>query len=280
MQATRLLNSPQALTRPHPPIMIGGGGEQKTLRLVAQYADATNVFGGPVQIHHKYEVLRRTARTSADRSTRSSARRCRASACPGPRRGSMPRLRPSSSTASASWPTPAPSTSSSAFAAWTNPAASRSSAARSSSRCDRSEAATASADTPRGYPHRARMDDVNDDSTRKEPADADAVRLPTNPLDGAASANGSNPFGGFSIDFSNDIGAVPLANAVGADRLRRGARRRTRVRPSAELGRRLPRDQAPDHRIRTGRAHGRDLRARAPTSNRSCSPAPRRAASS
>jgi F420-dependent oxidoreductase-like protein len=56
--ATRLLNSPQALTRPHPPIMIGGGGEQKTLRLVAQYADATNVFGGPVQIHHKYEVLR------------------------------------------------------------------------------------------------------------------------------------------------------------------------------------------------------------------------------
>lgn len=58
VSATRLLNSPQALTRPHPPIMVGGGGEQKTLRLVAQYADATNVFGGPVQIHHKYEVLR------------------------------------------------------------------------------------------------------------------------------------------------------------------------------------------------------------------------------
>ena len=56
--ATRLLNSPQALSRPHPPIMIGGGGEQKTLRLVAQYADACNVFGGPVAIHHKYEVLR------------------------------------------------------------------------------------------------------------------------------------------------------------------------------------------------------------------------------
>jgi F420-dependent oxidoreductase-like protein len=59
VHATRLLNSPQALTRPHLPILIGGGGEQKTLRLVAQYADATNVFGGPVQIHHKYEVLRR-----------------------------------------------------------------------------------------------------------------------------------------------------------------------------------------------------------------------------
>jgi alkanesulfonate monooxygenase len=38
--------------------MIGGGGERKTLRLVAQYADATNVFGGPEQIPHKYEVLR------------------------------------------------------------------------------------------------------------------------------------------------------------------------------------------------------------------------------
>jgi alkanesulfonate monooxygenase len=38
--------------------MIGGGGERKTLRLVAQYADATNVFGGPTAIHHKYEVLR------------------------------------------------------------------------------------------------------------------------------------------------------------------------------------------------------------------------------
>jgi F420-dependent oxidoreductase-like protein len=57
-RATRLLNSPQALSRPHPPIMIGGGGEQKTLRLVARYADACNVFGGPETIHHKYEVLR------------------------------------------------------------------------------------------------------------------------------------------------------------------------------------------------------------------------------
>ncbi len=39
--------------------MIGGGGEQKTLRLVAQYADACNVFGGPEKLHHKYSVLRR-----------------------------------------------------------------------------------------------------------------------------------------------------------------------------------------------------------------------------
>ena len=56
--ATRLLNSPQAISRPRVPIMIGGGGEQKTLRLVAQYADACNVFGGPERITHKYAVLR------------------------------------------------------------------------------------------------------------------------------------------------------------------------------------------------------------------------------
>jgi F420-dependent oxidoreductase-like protein len=56
--AGRLMNSPQSISRPRVPIMIGGGGEQKTLRLVAQYADATNVFGGPEMIHHKYEVLR------------------------------------------------------------------------------------------------------------------------------------------------------------------------------------------------------------------------------
>jgi F420-dependent oxidoreductase-like protein len=56
--ASRLLNSPQSISRPRVPIMIGGGGEQKTLRLVAQYGDATNVFGGPEGIHHKYEVLR------------------------------------------------------------------------------------------------------------------------------------------------------------------------------------------------------------------------------
>ncbi len=54
----RLLNSPQALRKPHPPIMIGGGGERKTLRLVAQYGDATNIFGGPENLRHKYAVLK------------------------------------------------------------------------------------------------------------------------------------------------------------------------------------------------------------------------------
>jgi F420-dependent oxidoreductase-like protein len=58
LTATRLLNSPQSISRPRVPIMIGGGGERKTLRLVAQYGDACNVFGGPERIAHKYSVLR------------------------------------------------------------------------------------------------------------------------------------------------------------------------------------------------------------------------------
>jgi alkanesulfonate monooxygenase len=53
----RTLNSPQPLTRPHPPILIGGGGEKKTLRLVAQYAQACNLFPGP-ELAHKLDVLR------------------------------------------------------------------------------------------------------------------------------------------------------------------------------------------------------------------------------
>ena len=56
--ATRLMNSPQSISRPRVPIMIGGGGERKTLRLVAKYADASNVFGGPEMIAHKYAVIR------------------------------------------------------------------------------------------------------------------------------------------------------------------------------------------------------------------------------
>jgi F420-dependent oxidoreductase-like protein len=56
-RAERLLNSPQSLSRPRVPIMVGGGGERKTLRLVAQYADACNVFGSPEAIARKYRIL-------------------------------------------------------------------------------------------------------------------------------------------------------------------------------------------------------------------------------
>ena len=56
-QLERPLNSPQALSEPHPPIMIGGGGERKTLLFVARYAQACNLFPTP-DLGHKLEVLR------------------------------------------------------------------------------------------------------------------------------------------------------------------------------------------------------------------------------
>jgi len=53
----RPLNSPPPLTKPHPPILIGGGGERKTLRFVARYAQACNLFPGP-DLARKLDVLR------------------------------------------------------------------------------------------------------------------------------------------------------------------------------------------------------------------------------
>jgi len=54
----RPLNVPQSLTRPHPPVLIAGDGEKKTLRLVARYANACNLRPGP-HVPEKLDVLRR-----------------------------------------------------------------------------------------------------------------------------------------------------------------------------------------------------------------------------
>ena len=52
-------NDPLPVQKPRPPIMIGGDGERRTLKLVAQYADYCNVFGDPATVAHKFGVLRR-----------------------------------------------------------------------------------------------------------------------------------------------------------------------------------------------------------------------------
>jgi F420-dependent oxidoreductase-like protein len=56
----RPLSSPQPVRKPHPPILIGGSGERKTLRLVAQYGDACNLFARieKQELQHKLDVLR------------------------------------------------------------------------------------------------------------------------------------------------------------------------------------------------------------------------------
>jgi F420-dependent oxidoreductase-like protein len=60
VRAADPLLDPQPLSRPHPPILIGGGGEQVTLRLVATYGDACNILvPDPGESRHKLDVLRR-----------------------------------------------------------------------------------------------------------------------------------------------------------------------------------------------------------------------------
>ena len=111
-RATRLLNVPQSISRSRVPILIGGGGEKRTLRLVAQYADASNLFGGP---DHDAKV-RDPGR--ALRGCRARLRRDRADeppACQAAAHGARRRSRQiESSIPSAGWPRRASSTSSSA----------------------------------------------------------------------------------------------------------------------------------------------------------------------
>lgn len=52
------INQPRGVQPPHIPLLIAGGGEQVTLKTVAQYADACNVLGDPAEIAHKFNVLR------------------------------------------------------------------------------------------------------------------------------------------------------------------------------------------------------------------------------
>ena len=111
--ATRLLNVPQSISRPRVPILIGGGGEKKTLRLVAQYADASNLFGGPDQLVPKYAILAEHCAavgrdfTEIERTNMQGIGLGSA----GPGAGS-PSRRTRSSSASAAWPRRASSTSS------------------------------------------------------------------------------------------------------------------------------------------------------------------------
>lgn len=59
-QLAETICSPPPIQRPGPPILIGGGGERKTLKLVARYADACNLFAtSPEGVRHKLDVLRR-----------------------------------------------------------------------------------------------------------------------------------------------------------------------------------------------------------------------------
>jgi len=58
-QLAETLCVPAPISRPHPPILVGGGGEKKTLLLAARYGDACNLFGSsPDDVAHKLDVLR------------------------------------------------------------------------------------------------------------------------------------------------------------------------------------------------------------------------------
>lgn len=57
------INQPKGVQKPHPPLWIGGGGEQVTLKLVAKWGNACNIFGDPETLKHKLAVLRQHCET-------------------------------------------------------------------------------------------------------------------------------------------------------------------------------------------------------------------------
>ena len=82
-QLAETICSPPPIQQPRPPILIGGSGERKTLRLVAQYGDACNLFAsGPAEVAHKLEVLAAPLRGREPRLRRPSRRRSSAGSTP------------------------------------------------------------------------------------------------------------------------------------------------------------------------------------------------------
>ena len=57
-QVRGAINQPKGVQKPHIPILIGGGGEKVTLKLVAQYGDACNVSGDLKTLEHKFAVIK------------------------------------------------------------------------------------------------------------------------------------------------------------------------------------------------------------------------------
>jgi alkanesulfonate monooxygenase SsuD/methylene tetrahydromethanopterin reductase-like flavin-dependent oxidoreductase (luciferase family) len=62
-QVRGAINQPKGVQQPHIPVLIGGNGEQVTLKLVAQYGAACNVFGDPATLTHKFAVLQQHCET-------------------------------------------------------------------------------------------------------------------------------------------------------------------------------------------------------------------------
>ena len=62
-QVRGAINQPKGVQKPHIPLLIGGGGEQVTLKLVAQYADACNIYGDLETLQRKFAILKQHCET-------------------------------------------------------------------------------------------------------------------------------------------------------------------------------------------------------------------------